>query len=148
LGIGLAMQVLTIAVQNTVPYHEMGAATSGVTFFRTLGSAFGTAIFGTLFSNQLEPNLAEAYARAPGVDPETVAGPEALHQLPDSVIRPIVDAYSDTVDFVFFWVVPVALLGFAVSWFLKEVPLRDSARASAADMGEGFAAPDGSASRE
>jgi hypothetical protein len=42
LGIGLAMQVLTIAVQNTVSYAELGAATSGVTFFRTLGSSFGT----------------------------------------------------------------------------------------------------------
>jgi hypothetical protein len=35
------MQVLTIVVQNTVPYHDLGVATSGVTFLRTLGSAFG-----------------------------------------------------------------------------------------------------------
>ncbi|ADD42005.1 drug resistance transporter, EmrB/QacA subfamily [Stackebrandtia nassauensis DSM 44728] len=148
LGIGLAMQVLTIAVQNTVPYHEMGAATSGVTFFRTLGSAFGTAIFGTLYSNDLSSRLADAYRQTPGVNPEAVASPEALHKLPDDTIRPIVDAYADTVDYVFFWVVPVAILGFAVSWFLKEVPLRDSARASVVDLGEGFAAPDGSANRE
>ncbi|NED87263.1 MFS transporter, partial [Streptomyces sp. SID11233] len=45
-GIGLSMQVLTIAVQNTVDYSDLGAATSGVTFFRTLGSSFGTAVFG------------------------------------------------------------------------------------------------------
>src|SRR5262249_7086034 len=42
LGVGLAMQVLTIAVQNSVPYSDLGTATSGVTFFRTIGSAFGT----------------------------------------------------------------------------------------------------------
>ncbi|HZE39375.1 MAG TPA: MDR family MFS transporter [Stackebrandtia sp.] len=144
LGIGLAMQVLTIAVQNTVPYHEMGAATSGVTFFRTLGSSFGTAIFGTLFSNQLTPNLAKAFARSPGVDPRAVSSPQALHKLPDASIVHIVDAYADTIDYVFRWVVPVAVVGFVVAWFLKQVKLRDSARAGASDMGEGFATPDSS----
>jgi len=148
LGIGCAMQVLTIAVQNTVSYSEMGAATSGVTFFRTLGSSFGTAIFGTLYANRLRPNLADAIARSPGVPPAAVQNPSALHSLPPHMITHIVQAYADTIDHVFRWVVPVAAVGFVVSWFLKEVPLRDSARAGAADMGEGFAAPDsGSADR-
>ncbi|MEU4210224.1 MDR family MFS transporter [Streptomyces sp. NPDC026206] len=141
-GIGLAMQVLTIAVQNTVPYHELGTATSGVTFFRTLGSAFGTAIFGTLYGNQLIPNLTGALARSPGVPPAAVQSPQALAQLPADLARPVVDAYADTVNYVFLWVVPVALVGFVAAWFLKEVPLRDSARAGASDMGEAFAAPD------
>lgn len=142
LGIGLAMQVLTIAVQNTVPYREMGSATSGVTFFRTLGSAFGTAIFGTLFTNKLAPNLAEAFAKSPGVNPRAAASPAALHALPAGKTVHIITAYADTINYVFFWVVPIALLGFVVSFFLKELPLRDSARAAATDMGEGFAAPD------
>lgn len=142
LGIGLAMQVLTIAVQNTVAYHELGSATSGVTFFRTLGSSFGTAIFGTLYSGQLEPNLKEALAKVPGVPPEAAQSPQGLHALPAAQARPVIDAYAETVDHVFQWVVPVALLGFVVAWFLKEVPLRDSARAAAGDMGDGFGAPD------
>ncbi|KOU00497.1 MFS transporter [Streptomyces sp. NRRL F-5755] len=142
LGIGLAMQVLTIAVQNTVNYHELGSATSGVTFFRTLGSSFGTAVFGTLYSNRLDPNLKAALAKSPGVPPEAAASPQALHRLPDAQARPVIDAYADTVNHVFQWVVPVALAGFLVAWFLKEVPLRDSARAAAGDLGEGFAAPD------
>ncbi|MFH8403585.1 DHA2 family efflux MFS transporter permease subunit [Streptomyces sp. NPDC018019] len=142
LGIGLAMQVLTIAVQNTVNYHELGSATSGVTFFRTLGSSFGTAVFGTLYSNRLEPNLKAALAEVPGVPPEAAASPQALHRLPEAQARPVIDAYADTVNHVFQWVVPVALAGFLVAWFLKEVPLRDSARAAAGDLGEGFAAPD------
>ncbi|POX41555.1 MFS transporter [Streptomyces sp. Ru73] len=142
LGIGLAMQVLTIAVQNTVSYHELGSATSGVTFFRTLGSSFGTAIFGTLYSGQLEPNLKEALAKVPGVPPEAVQSPQGLHALPAAQARPVIDAYAETVGYVFQWVVPIALLGFVVAWFLKEVPLRDSARAAAGDLGDGFAAPD------
>ncbi len=39
IGIGLTMQILTIAVQNTVEYHDLGVATSGITFLRTLASA-------------------------------------------------------------------------------------------------------------
>jgi EmrB/QacA subfamily drug resistance transporter len=146
MGIGLAMQVLTIAVQNTVAYQEMGAATSGVTFFRTLGSSFGTAIFGTLYANQLKPSLTDAFAKSPGVPPSVVNSPSALHELPDASITHIVHAYADTVDHVFRWVVPVALVGFVVAWFLKEVPLRDAARAGATDMGDGFAAPDSTTS--
>ncbi|WP_097901827.1 MDR family MFS transporter, partial [Streptomyces sp. b94] len=84
IGIGLAMQVLTIAVQNTVDYEDLGTATSGVTFFRTLGSAFGTAVFGTIYANALKPNLTDGVARAvaAGGDPAALAGasqsPQAL----------------------------------------------------------------------
>ena len=62
IGIGLSMQVLTIAVQNTVDYSDLGTATSGVTFFRTLGSSFGTAVFGTIYANALRPNLTQGVA--------------------------------------------------------------------------------------
>ncbi|MQM27999.1 MDR family MFS transporter [Glycomyces albidus] len=147
LGLGLAMQVLTIAVQNTVPYAQLGAATSGVTFFRTVGSTFGTAIFGTLFSNHSPPLLAAAYAQT-GLDPAAVASPGALHELPDDVIAPVVEAYADSIGFVFLWTVPVAVLGFLVAWFLQERPLHDAARGRAVDMGEGFGAPDPSPSEE
>ncbi|THV25957.1 MDR family MFS transporter [Glycomyces paridis] len=147
LGLGLAMQVLTIAVQNTVPYAQLGAATSGVTFFRTVGSTFGTAIFGTLFSNQLTPLLASAYAES-GVDPAAAASPAQLHELPAAQIAPIVQAYTDAINFVFLWTVPVAVLGFLVAWFLKERPLHDAARGRASDMGEGFGAPDPSPSED
>lgn len=148
-GIGLCMQVLTIAVQNTVDYADLGTATSGVTFFRTLGSSFGTAVFGTIYTNSLEPNLAQGVGEAAAVpgapDPAalTVAAqnPAGLHGLPGDVAAPIVQAYADTLHTVFLWTVPVAAIGFVVALFLKEVPLRDPARASAPDMGEGFGSP-------
>ncbi|WP_435882470.1 MDR family MFS transporter [Streptomyces bobili] len=146
-GIGLCMQVLTIAVQNTVEYADLGTATSGVTFFRTLGSAFGTAVFGTIYANALAPNLEEgiASATATGADPATVSraatSPEALHQLPPDTAAPLVGAYADTIQTVFLWTVPVAALGFVVALFLKQVPLRDSARRTSTDLGEGFGSP-------
>ncbi|MFC7260539.1 MDR family MFS transporter [Streptomyces lutosisoli] len=143
LGIGLAMQVLTIAVQNTVPHSQLGTATSRVTFFRTIGSSFGTAIFGTLYQSQLDDNLGAAVAES-GVPAQVANSASALWQLPVTRIAPILDAYTDSITFVFRWVVPVAAVGFVVAWFLKEVPLRDTSRAAASDMGEGFAAPDSS----
>ncbi|MGV9680207.1 DHA2 family efflux MFS transporter permease subunit [Nocardia sp. NPDC003482] len=144
LGLGLAMQVLTIVVQNTVPYADLGTATSGVTFFRTLGSTFGASVFGTLYSNRLTPNLREALANDPGVDPAAAGSPQLLHRLPYERAVPIIDAYADTIAYMFRWAVPVALLGFVVAWFLKQVPLRDTVRADASDVGSGFAMPDSS----
>jgi EmrB/QacA subfamily drug resistance transporter len=141
MGIGLSMQVLTIVVQNTVPYADLGTATSGVTFFRTLGSSYGTAIFGTLFSNQLAPHLRDALASSPGLPVAATQNPEALQALPRVQAMPIIDAYADAIGYVFRWVVPVAVLGFLIAWFLKQLPLRDSARALATDVGEGFSTP-------
>ncbi|MFF4271863.1 MDR family MFS transporter [Streptomyces sp. NPDC001536] len=154
-GIGLCMQVLTIAVQNTVDYTDLGTATSGVTFFRTLGSSFGTAVFGTIYANSLKPNLEDGIARAAqtgsGLDPAAIAkaatSPEGVHDLPAAVASPIIDAYADTIQTVFLWTVPVAALGFVVALFLKQVQLRDSARAGSTDMGEGFGQPSGADSQ-
>ncbi|MFC4852552.1 MDR family MFS transporter [Actinophytocola glycyrrhizae] len=149
-GIGLCMQVLTIVVQNTVDYADLGTATSGVTFFRTLGGAFGTAVFGTIYSNALASDLTAGVAAAVGTgaeDPDTIAAaaqsPQGLHALPPAAADPIVHAYADALRTVFLWTVPVALLGFVVSLFLKQVRLRDSARIGSTDMGEGFASPTG-----
>ncbi|MFB9322324.1 MDR family MFS transporter [Cryptosporangium minutisporangium] len=141
-GLGLAMQVLTIAVQNTVAYGDLGTATAGVTFFRTVGSAVGTAVFGTLYSNQLSAELTGAFAGSPGVSSAVVTDPAALHDLPAAQAEPFVTAYAEAINHVFTWVVPIAIVGFLVSLFLKQVPLRDTARAGATDVGEGFGTPD------
>ncbi|MFJ7778976.1 MDR family MFS transporter [Streptomyces yangpuensis] len=147
-GIGLSMQVLTIAVQNTVDYADLGTATSGVTFFRTLGSAFGTAVFGTIYANHLGPSLEAAVAeaaRATGEDPaalaKAVSTPEGVHRLDPAAATPIVEAYAEALQTVFLWTVPVAVFGFVVALFLKQVKLRDTARAGSTDMGDGFGSP-------
>jgi EmrB/QacA subfamily drug resistance transporter len=143
LGIGLGMQVLTIAVQNTVDYADLGVATSGVTFLRSIGSSFGAAIFGTVYANQMTPNLAAAVASLPpGVDPRALQVPTALHALPDAVSAPVIKAYSDSLHVVFLAAAPVGLVAFVLAFFLKEVPLRDTARAAAPDLGDGFAMPE------
>ena len=71
-GIGLCMQVLILVVQNTSSFADLGVATSGVTFFRTIGSSFGAAIFGSLFANFLASRIGPALA-AGGAPPRAAA---------------------------------------------------------------------------
>ena len=63
-GIGMCMQVLILIVQNTSSFADLGVATSGVTFFRTIGSSFGAAIFGSLFTNFLRTGSARHWRPA------------------------------------------------------------------------------------
>jgi EmrB/QacA subfamily drug resistance transporter len=141
LGIGLCMQVLTLVVQSTSSYEDLGVSTSGVTFFRTMGSSFGTAVFGALYANFLAPRLAAGLKAAPTVPVKATSTPSLLHRLPAAEIAPIVHAYAASLDKVFIWAVPVAALGFVLAVTLKEVPLRGTERAGATDLGETFAMP-------
>jgi hypothetical protein len=127
-------------VQNTASFADLGVATSGVTFFRTIGSSFGAAIFGSLFANFLADRIGPALA-ASGAPPRAAQSPQALHALPPEMAAPIVNAYADSLDMVFLCAVPVAVVGFVVSLFLKEIPLREMEAVSATDLGEGFGMP-------
>ena len=138
-GIGMCMQVLILIVQNTSRFEDLGVATSGVTFFRTIGSSFGAAIFGSLFTNFLHARIGPAIA-ASGASPAAANSPEALHRLPRAAAAPIVNAYATSLTQVFLWAVPVALVGFVLALFLREVPLREIGK-PAADLGDGFAMP-------
>ena len=134
------MQVLVLIVQNTASFADLGVATSGVTFFRTIGSSFGAAIFGSLFANFLASRIGPALA-ASGAPPRAAQSPQALHALSPEMAAPIVDAYADSLGKVFLCAVPVAIIGFVVSLFLREVPLREMDAMSATDLGEGFGMP-------
>jgi hypothetical protein len=146
-GLGLILQVLIIAVQNSADYADLGAATSGVTFFRTIGGSFGVSIFGSIFSNQLASHIASALRSAArhgvslprGVNPAEAQGrPSILARLPAALRADILHAYTVSLDTVFLAAVPVAAAGFVLAWFLREVPLRSTA--GAADLGEGLGA--------
>jgi EmrB/QacA subfamily drug resistance transporter len=142
LSLGLILQVLIIAVQNSADYADLGAATSGVTFFRSIGGSFGVAIFGTIFSSRLASALASALAgvKLPaGLDVAAAqSDPKLLARLPAPIGVHVLHAYAAAIDRVFLFAVPVALIGFGLSWLLREVPLRRTA--GAADIGEAIGA--------
>lgn len=100
-----------------------------------------------MYANVLRSVLPGAVARSPGVDspgvdPAAVGTPKALHAYPPAQIAPIVDAYAHALHEVFLYAVPVAGLAFVLSLFLKEVPLRDTAKAGAGDVGDAFGMPE------
>ncbi|MGW4028282.1 DHA2 family efflux MFS transporter permease subunit [Streptomyces sp. NPDC004838] len=132
-GLGLVMQVLVLVVQNAVRYEDLGVATSGATFFRSIGASFGVAIFGTIFSNGLQDRLAAALAGRhvpPGAGSgELAADPHAIAELPPALQQPVIHAYASSITAVFLYAVPIVLLAFAVAWFLKEDRLRGSVTA-------------------
>jgi EmrB/QacA subfamily drug resistance transporter len=138
-GIGLCMQVLILIVQNTSSFADLGVATSGVTFFRTIGSSFGAAIFGSLFTNFLASRIGAALM-ASGAPPQAAKSPQALHRLPHESAAPIVHAYAESLGMVFLFAAPVAVVGFILALCLKEVPLREM-DAVGLDLGEGFGMP-------
>ena len=131
-GIGASLQVLIIAVQNAVDYTDLGAATSGVTFFRSIGGSFGTSVFGAIFSGVLAGDIAAALHGVPlpsGLSPSAGASPAVLQHLPAVIRDGYVAGYAQALHTVFLFATPLAALGFVLSLFLKEVPLRDTVRA-------------------
>jgi EmrB/QacA subfamily drug resistance transporter len=118
LGLGLIMQVLVIAVQNTIDYERLGVATSGATLFRLVGGSVGTAVLGAIFTARLG------------------------HRMGD------VGAVTAALETVFLVATAVAVVGFAIAWLLPERPLRTSIAAATAedpgtDVGQTFAMPKG-----
>ncbi|MFF7973484.1 DHA2 family efflux MFS transporter permease subunit [Streptomyces sp. NPDC007905] len=133
LGLGLVMQVLVLIVQNAVSYADLGVATSGATFFRSIGASFGVAIFGTVFASRLGDKLADALRGVrlpPGATADTLkADPRGIAALPPSVRPAALHAFASAITDVFLYAAPVALLGFVLAWFLKEDRLRGSVTA-------------------
>ncbi|MEV2214719.1 MFS transporter [Streptomyces sp. NPDC050997] len=133
LGLGLVMQVLVLIVQNAVSYEDLGVATSGATFFRSIGASFGVAVFGTVFANLLGDRLADAFRGTqlpPGVSVGALeSDPRGIAALPADLRTPALHAYASSITDVFLYAAPVAVLGFVLAWFLKEDRLRGSVTA-------------------
>jgi EmrB/QacA subfamily drug resistance transporter len=127
LGIGMVMQVLVLAVQNSVEHRLMGVATSGAILFRQIGGSIGVSLFGAIFANRLHGNLAE---RLPaGAHVPSTAGPTAIRHLPGPVHDAYVAAFAASLRPVFLVAAGIGLAAFALTWLLREVPLRKTAGA-------------------
>ena len=153
-GLGLSMQTMVIALQNAVDFKDMGIATSSNTFFRSLGSVFGTAIFGAILTNRvghyLQSNFAELAIKNPaalkGFDMDKLAGISSntavLKTLPPALQATALDAFVQSFHIVFYAAAPVAAVGFLLALLLRETPLRtneDYAAARKEAAGEALA---------
>jgi EmrB/QacA subfamily drug resistance transporter len=141
LGMGMVMQVLIIAVQNSVDYKHLGVATSGTMLFRSLGGALGVALFGAIFANRLHAQLA-----GPGMDFLATVIPSAVKGLPPNLHEEYITAVMAALRPVFLVAAAISAVGFALAWMLREYPLREGAPAEG--MGESFAMPRDASSLE
>jgi len=147
-GIGLIMQVLVVAVQNSVSYEDLGVATSSATFFRMIGGSFGTAVFGAIYTNVFTHTLAPTLAKVPAsilksFNPQTI-NPAILDKLKSTAVGLLfygkyIDAVTHSVQVVFLVAVPISFVAFLLSFLLPEVELRKTVQT--VDIGEVSGAP-------
>ena len=121
-GLGMVMQVLILAVQNSVELRHMGVATSGATLFRSIGGAIGVSLFGALFSHSLLGGLGSDFAASAGG--AASLSPAAVHALPAALQHSYLQAFSGAMQGVFLLAGVITSVAFALSWLLREVPLR------------------------
>ena len=135
-GLGLSMQTIVIALQNSVNFRDMGIATSSNTFFRSLGSVFGTAVFGTILTNRLGHYLNENFNNLAATNPGALAGFDTnkldgiqsntaiLATLPPVIQSTALDSFVSSFHIVFLTAAPITAVGFILALLLREMPLR------------------------
>lgn len=126
-GLGLTMQVVVTAVQNSVDRKHMGAATASVSFFRTMGGAIGTALFGAILNTRLSHHLAEivpAKAQAQmGQAATSVQDVTAIRALPEPIKTWVLTAFTDAMNDIFLVAVPFMAAALLLAIFMREKPL-------------------------
>ncbi len=122
LGLGMVMQVLVLAVQNAVDHRDLGVATSGATLFRSIGGSVGVAAFGALFAARLAHGLAALVP--PGEHLPAAATPGAIAALPPALKADYLGAFTAALHPVFLSAAVIAVIAFALTWLLDDLPLR------------------------
>ena len=138
-GLGLSMQTIVIALQNSVEFRDLGVATSANTFFRSIGATMGVALFGTVYASRLAHNLPIEIEKIKASNPAALVGatPEKFEALKENTavlqsFTPelqvgIVHAFVNSFHVVFLTAVPITVIGFFVAFMLRETPLRTGA---------------------
>ncbi|MBO9533974.1 MAG: MFS transporter [Solirubrobacteraceae bacterium] len=123
-GLGMLMQNLVLVVQNAIPLHDMGAGSSLIAFFRSLGGATGVAVLGAVLAERATTTIKEGLA-ASGAPASSLAGLEGgkvpnLHELPASAARVIEHAYGVGVGEIFLVAAPIALIALISVVLMRE----------------------------
>jgi len=150
-GVGMSMQNLILAVQNTVPLRDVGAATSSVTFFRSLGGTIGVSVLGAVLAHRVTASITHQLAAA-GLPASGGGDTSALNltALPESIRTIVRSAYGDATGRIFLVSAIVGIVGVIAALLLRPAPLRTSLdQANTGSAGaEGAPAGAGSAGAE
>jgi ABC-type sugar transport system permease subunit len=140
LGLGLTMQTLVIALQNSIDFKDMGVATTSNTFFRSLGSVFGAAVFGSILTSRVGHYLKADFAELaqsnpaamkdfdPGILQTVTSNTSVLHGLPQVIQNTVLQSFVNSFHVVFLAAAPVTAIGILCALLLREKPLRTNAQ--------------------
>ncbi|MET0132954.1 MAG: MDR family MFS transporter [Kibdelosporangium sp.] len=121
-GVGMLMQNLVLVAQNDVAAQDLGAATSVLSFFRSLGGSIGVSVLGAVLANRVTSEITTKLGPLPGGD-SSGAVPD-LSVLPEPIATVIRDAYGVATSEIFLFCLPFAVLALLVILFLKQIPLK------------------------
>ncbi|MFI6644503.1 MDR family MFS transporter [Streptomyces sp. NPDC050504] len=122
-GMGFLMQITMLVAQNSVELKDMGAASSATTLFRTLGSSFGVALMGALFTSRVQDEMAVRGGGAATAESAQLDA-SSMEKLPDAVRAAYEYAVASGTHAAFLLGTGAALVVFLVALFVREVPLR------------------------
>jgi EmrB/QacA subfamily drug resistance transporter len=132
-GLGLVMPVLTLAVQNALPYKDIGTGTSANLFFRNMGSSFGTALFGAILANRLAHYVKDAlgarasqFGSSAGTGSLNRAQLKVLNAQHPGIEQIMLHSFVMAMSVVFMVAAAIMLVAFVLSLFLKQVELRSA----------------------
>ena len=128
MGLGLVMQTIVIAAQNSVSPERVGVATSTNNFLREIGAAVGTSVFSTAFTTRLATTIADDTRQLPASEVPSTFGassltPASVADLPSDLRDAVVDAYAQALAPSFWYLVPLGVVGFIVAFFMRELRL-------------------------
>ncbi|KQN48234.1 MFS transporter [Rouxiella silvae] len=121
-GLGLVMQVLVLAAQNSVEPQQVGVATSSTTLFRSIGSSVGVAVFGAVFTHSLQSGLMASIPE--GTQLPRAMSAASIHQLPEAIRTDYLEAFGGAIHQVYQIAACVMAVAFLLSLFMKNYPLR------------------------
>ena len=138
-GLGLTMQVVVTAVQNNVDRRHMGVATAAVTFFRSMGGAVGTALFGAILNTRLAHHLTAVIPAGAGAQAGAATGSvndvTAIRALPEPVRTWVLTAFTQAMDDVFLVAVPFLGVALVLAVLMREKPLGGRTPSAPAEPG-------------
>lgn len=128
LGLGMLMQLPSLVVTNVLPKETIGVGASTVTLFRSIGSAMGTALFGTILNFQLSKYLSELMGqifKEKIVMPDEIDSFAALDQMPDTIKKMILESFTHAVNDIYLAAFLFTIVGVMVSIIMPKMKLKE-----------------------
>ncbi|BCW43813.1 MFS transporter [Arthrobacter sp. StoSoilB5] len=125
LGLGMLMQNLVLAVQNTVQAKDIGTASASVAFFRSVGGAIGVSVLGAIMSNHVKDLAVQGMAAA-GIPVQGGSSGASmdLADMPAPIAEIMRAAYGDATAQIFLISAIISVVALLAVLFIKERPLR------------------------